>query len=523
MNRNRKKAVAVAATVAVSASMLMFGASALFSDVPITLYSSSRIGTVDISVTDIVYDEDVTVDGKDKELNMNPGDNDPYAPSLEDPSYRDGTEHGFGYTVSNLGTKSVRTRHVISLSMTDDNGNAVSPTSLILSSMQDDAVKEVGGDEVNLSFKYYVLDDGTRVEVTNTTAYYVDEVGNRIEEIGPCTLEPSYENISSLNLSADILKIQYVFIGAVLDGQSGGEVNNDGTPIEEIENDVQTVSADYEFYLGMHHSAASNGWDQASIIAEDGKIYKVENYGTSEETLVEVRKIDSGLFYDASEYDRNGIMYKAVDYKAGIKTEVEYIDMSYKLASTTAKDGKTYLVKGFEYDENGNPSGVTVVNNNGTFTTSDGTVVSKDELLHWDISYQKVTNRFPKYYVFTEDSHYEILDIDVVRFEYDEDGLVTDTPIYAGTHKYVEVESGEVVPETSLAKWDTNYAMVVYDYTLGGTTHVPSGLDGATLKIEIEIQAQQYRNTTNDDWGDWTTFSFEEKDYTLTNPYVDSL
>ena len=100
MKKHTKKITAIASVASASVLMMIFGVQAVFTDNPNDgIQTYGREGTVDITVTDI--DFDVPVDGKD--VNINPGDCDPYSPAIADNTYRSGTTHeiiiGVGSTV----------------------------------------------------------------------------------------------------------------------------------------------------------------------------------------------------------------------------------------------------------------------------------------------------------------------------------------------------------------------------------------------------------------------------------------
>ena len=104
---NKKlKLTAVVSLVAIVA--LASGAFAFFSSTD-EQTKDAIAGTVDMEVSDIVFDN---------AENINPGDNDPSLP--EDPNRPEGTPHNISFSLENIGTKSIRTKHEITLTMEDE-------------------------------------------------------------------------------------------------------------------------------------------------------------------------------------------------------------------------------------------------------------------------------------------------------------------------------------------------------------------------------------------------------------------
>lgn len=532
MNKNIKKITAITTVASASILFLIMGASAMFTGAPEDNDSAFGYnGTFDISVSELDFDNH-----ENKKINLNPGDCDPYSPSIANGTYRDGTEHEIVYHVENLGTKSARTRHIITLELIDTNSNVVEPTMLMISELEGEFLKEINNTYNSLSHKYYCLEDGTRIEVTEEEAFYVNEAGERLERIGACGLEPSKENISKLNLKSRIIKVQYVIISKVLDGTSEGMDKNNPyfqDPVE-IENEVQTTGADYKFYLGMYHQAETQSYEKTSVVAKDNYMYLLEGLSFDENNNIigtKVNKIVNGYYNEASEYAPDGKMYLASDVVVNgttiSGTEVDFIDQKYRNASLVASDNNIYLVKGLTYDENGNPVGTKVTkNDNKYYIYVDGVrkEVSVNEIMHWDASFREVYNTNPRYYVYTNSEkteYYEINERDIVHWVKDSSGNATYETIFNGADKYVIASTGVAIKENEIAHWDTNYNLITPTENLGGNEHDKLGQEGASVKVTIEIQAMQYRNTTNDDWKDWTTYSVIEKDYTITSAYTE--
>lgn len=530
MKKNIKKITAITTVASASILFLVIGASAMFTDVPEDDDSAFGYnGTLDINVSELDFDYHET-----KKININPGDCDPYSPSIANGTYRDGTEHEIVYHVENLGTKSARTRHVITLSLVDTNSNVVEPTMFMISELEGEFLKEINNNYNSLSHKYYCLEDGRRIEVTEEEAFYVNDAGERIQKIGNCGLEPTRENLKKLNLSSKIIKVQYVIISKVLDGTSEG-MDKDNPYFEdpaEIENAVQTTGADYKFYLGMYHKAETQAYDKTSIVAKDGYVYLLNNLSFDNNGNVvgtKVNKIVNGYFNEASEYAPNGKMYLASDTIVNgttiTGTEVDYIDQKYRNASLVASDGNMYLVQGFKYDSNNNPTGTKVVKQgNQYFIQGTRDEVFVKDIMHWDVSFREVYNAVPRYYVYTNSEkteYYEINERDLVRWEKNSSGNPTYKTVYNGADKYVNASTGAIIKENEIAHWDSNYNLIKPTENIGGNEHEYLGQEGASLKVTIEVQAMQYRNTTNDDWKDWTTYSTIEKDYTITPAYTE--
>ena len=141
-----------------------------------------------------------------------------------------------------------------------------------------------------------------------------------------------------------------------------------------------------------------------------------------------------------------------------------------------------------------------------TYTTE----VSVNEIMHWDASHREVYNVNPRYYVYTNSEkteYYEINERDLVHWEKNSSGNSTYKTVYNGADKYVNATTGATVQENEIAHWDSSYNLIRPTENIGGNEHEYLGQEGASLKVTIEVQAMQYRNTTNDDWKDWTTYS----------------
>lgn len=163
--KNKNKIIVLSSTAA--AAVLGLGAFALFTDND-TEGMTSKGGTVEVDIGDLEMTNP---------MNINPGDNDedipdsyipdPDDPVTKDPDYEPGTpveipttDHDLTFTVTNNGTKSIRTRHTLIITCKDTEGEVLDPSYL---HFKLDDTHEIGS-EAGLGHKWYVLDDGTEVE-----------------------------------------------------------------------------------------------------------------------------------------------------------------------------------------------------------------------------------------------------------------------------------------------------------------------------------------------------------------------
>ena len=105
--KNKKMLIAGASALALG--VIGMGAFAYFTD-SANVQTTTTVGTVDINATGSL----VHSDGLN---NLNPGDNDPTVPE----GYRGGSDHELSFNIENVGTKSVMTRAVITV--TGKSGN----------------------------------------------------------------------------------------------------------------------------------------------------------------------------------------------------------------------------------------------------------------------------------------------------------------------------------------------------------------------------------------------------------------
>ena len=105
--KNKKMLIAGASALALG--VIGMGAFAYFTD-SANVQTTTTVGTVDINATgSLVHSGDLN--------NLNPGDNDPTVPD----NYRGGSDHELSFNIENVGTKSVMTRAVITV--TGKSGN----------------------------------------------------------------------------------------------------------------------------------------------------------------------------------------------------------------------------------------------------------------------------------------------------------------------------------------------------------------------------------------------------------------
>ncbi len=521
--KNKKAAIAMSLTLT-SAILLGLGAKALFVDESNVSQALGRMGTLDITVSDMSFDtsevkEEISYDDDgnkvvtevEKDKNVNPGDNDPYGPGNIE-GYRPGTDHEISYTVTSTGTKSVRLKHVITLELLDENNNRIDPTSLMISKLEDNILEEYMDNGDMTCRKYYVYENGNRAEVTKDTVYGVwgdSEDRSNWDEPYKISCEPSKENIYKINNYADagtkyydIVSVVYVITNGVLDGVSNGEVNNDGTPVEELEHKEHTTSLDFSFHLGMYHDVNSTSFEKASVVAEDGKIYLRGYYSKT------VECIPNGVYKAASETDSKGNMYYSKDYlEDETLTKVTYVDMKYHNASLTAADGKKYLVKGLSFDEDGNPKGT-----EATASTDESLIA------HWDVSNRIVKNENPQYYIITsKDEYKQINEMDVIHFDED------DNMVFPGedTYYYMSGEEKVFVEKSELKHWDVYFNEVLpetYDLVDGysssnNSKHENVGCENGTIVITLDTFAMQYRNASDESFGDWVEYNSQTHRY----------
>lgn len=172
----KKKIVLTTGVGALSVIVVAGSAFALFTDKADDALIGTA-GTVDVNVADFkLSDND----------NINPGDNDPdlpteYIPTEGDPLYDPTnptkavpvktTDHNLTFTVTNDGTKSIRTRHTLVVSVHDDNGATLDARRLQLYEMLDLTGAAKTKAENELTGKTYIYEaDGAEQRVDNVEA-----------------------------------------------------------------------------------------------------------------------------------------------------------------------------------------------------------------------------------------------------------------------------------------------------------------------------------------------------------------
>lgn len=229
--KNKKKIIAGA--IAGAFAVLTVGSFALFSD-----FDNKSVngvgGTVELSMSDVVLTN---------AQNINPGDEDPnaekeYVPEPGDPLYNPDdpdspvdiptTPHEIQFTVSNDGTKSVRTRQTIVVKVSDEDREVLDPT--VFSVVDEERVGELTG--------------------ANVTKTYVDADGNDYNEP-----------------SDDTVAIKYVIISDVFDGLNQPGEYGDNAEVEDastVKEENGAVSKDYTYVLAMA-KGAKNEYQNAQV------------------------------------------------------------------------------------------------------------------------------------------------------------------------------------------------------------------------------------------------------------------
>lgn len=213
--KNKKVIIGLSSTLSVA--VLGLGALALFTAKDDSDFKA-KAGTLGIEVDDL----DMT-----NPLNINPGDNDPSNP--EDAAA--GTEHIFEYTVSNLGTKSARTRHTIILTVNKGETLLDARYMCLFNVDSDELVKKI-----------YVLEDGTEVS-----------------------------NLSEIGENEFVKAVKYIFLSDIFDGvgtdvKEGGPAekeNIEGVVTEEDGKVEKTYAYDFALLRG-----ATNKYQDADFNIE---------------------------------------------------------------------------------------------------------------------------------------------------------------------------------------------------------------------------------------------------------------
>ena len=155
---NKKKTALIVAVLLSAAAIVGASSLALFT-AETDADTAAKVGTVDITMSDIVLTNPD---------NVNPGDNDPTVGE----NANKGTDHKVIYTVSNLGTKSVKTRQTIVLSC-DYKGTSTVDLDARYLALFDNGTELVS--------KSYILNDGTEVSSVEECDALIEEAKNNAQ------------------------------------------------------------------------------------------------------------------------------------------------------------------------------------------------------------------------------------------------------------------------------------------------------------------------------------------------------
>ena len=164
--KTKQKIVTIAGVTGAAAVAVLGGAFALFTD-STEKATDGVAGTVDIKL------DDFNLSNPD---NINPGDYDPdmpvkYVPTVGDPLYDAAnpnkevtistTPHDLTFTITNDGTKSIRTRHTLVLSVKDVNDNYLDARVFQLYEDLDGTTADMPEKAEELPGKVYIAEDDT--------------------------------------------------------------------------------------------------------------------------------------------------------------------------------------------------------------------------------------------------------------------------------------------------------------------------------------------------------------------------
>ena len=221
--KNKKMLIAGASALALG--VIGMGAFAYFTD-SANVQTTTTVGTVDINATGSL----VHSDGLN---NLNPGDNDPTVPE----GYRGGSDHELSFNIENVGTKSVMTRAVIT----------------------------VTGKSGNTDLTYEQLMNVLLAEKTTDTA--LDDTKSPANRGSIVPLIPTGHNAN---------EVIYVI------GDTAGWALN-GT--EETETGVTGTTMTKKFDLGLAKEVSAEAWEGAVItIKVDIEAMQYRNTGSGEWT-----------------------------------------------------------------------------------------------------------------------------------------------------------------------------------------------------------------------------------------------
>lgn len=258
-NTSKKKIFAIAGALAVAAGLLIGGTLAVFT-ARVDSDFEATVGTVRIELDNL----NMTYPN-----NINPGDNDPANPELA----VEGTEHVFSYDVYNTGTKSVRTRHTIMLTV-DKAGDS--------EELLDARYLALYIDNKEIADKYYVMEDGSvRTSLAKDDVNFVSAVkyvflsdifdgkGVDIEKGGNAEKE-AIANVVKQNASGNVVK----------------SYDYDFSLLREADNKYQGCDVNIEVMVEalQYRNTAVSDWDLASIV--------VRQYTSADVTVNVVPAVD---------------------------------------------------------------------------------------------------------------------------------------------------------------------------------------------------------------------------------------
>lgn len=227
---NKKKIAAIAGTLGVAAVAVAGASLALFTDKTDGNIDGTA-GTIDIRL------DDLNLSNPD---NINPGDSDPdmpktYVPTEGDPLFDPAkpgkeveistTEHALTFTITNDGTKSMRTRHTLVISVKDTKGNYLNAD---VFSLYEDS-KELTG-------KSYIGAD-----------------------------DKEYATVAEVPAGVTIKAVKYVFTPDVFDGYGLQAETEAASTVKATAN--AAASKDYTYILAMDKDS-KNEYQGAVVMVE---------------------------------------------------------------------------------------------------------------------------------------------------------------------------------------------------------------------------------------------------------------
>lgn len=231
----------IAASLGVGALVLVGGTLAFFSSSSESVISAIG-GSVGVNVSDITMGNFG---------NINPGDNDPTLPDGDRP---EGNSHDIEFSVENTGSKSIRTKHEITITMKD---KSLDPSIFMIC--------DADGNEV--SKKYYLVGEN----------YLTQEEYDKLPEDNRFCSE-----------------VKYVIASDIFDGVGGeahGAEKEDVSTVHEDENGI--AKKEYLYQLAMSGTASD--------------IYQGEKMTVRVETFaIQFRNTDASNWYKVSTEEIDG-------------------------------------------------------------------------------------------------------------------------------------------------------------------------------------------------------------------------